>query len=40
MEIIPEENEIVINVSDMLQCLTNNYLKSTTHRVVNQPREE
>lgn len=40
MPIMPEENEIVINVGDMLQRLTNNYLKSTTHRVVNPPREE
>ncbi len=40
MDIVPEENEIVINVGDMLQRLTNNYLKSTTHRVVNPPREE
>lgn len=40
MPITPEENEIVINVGDMLQRLTNNYLKSTTHRVVNPPREE
>lgn len=39
-EIVPEEGEIVINVGDMLQRLTNNYLKSTTHRVVNPPREE
>ena len=39
MPILPEENEIVINVGDMLQRLTNNYLKSTTHRVVNPPRE-
>ena len=39
MDITPEENEIVINVGDMLQRLTNNYLKSTTHRVVNPPRE-
>lgn len=38
--ILPEEGEIVINVGDMLQRLTNNYLKSTTHRVVNPPREE
>jgi isopenicillin N synthase-like dioxygenase len=30
---------IVINVGDMLQRLTNNYLISTTHRVVNPPRE-
>ncbi len=37
--IVPEENEIVINVGDMLQRLTNNYLKSTTHRVVNPPKE-
>jgi isopenicillin N synthase-like dioxygenase len=39
-EVVPEEDEIVINVGDMLQRLTNNYLKSTTHRVVNPPREE
>ena len=39
-EIVPEEDEIVINVGDMLQRLTNNYLKSTTHRVVNPPRAE
>lgn len=39
-EIVPENDEIVINVGDMLQRLTNNYLKSTTHRVVNPPREE
>jgi isopenicillin N synthase-like dioxygenase len=30
---------IVVNVGDMLQRLTNNYLSSTTHRVVNPPRE-
>ena len=39
-EIVPENDEIVINVGDMLQRLTNNYLKSTTHRVVNPPREQ
>ena len=39
-EIVPEEDEIVINVGDMLQRLTNNYLKSTTHRVINPPRSE
>ena len=38
-DIQPEDDEIVINVGDMLQRLTNNYLKSTTHRVVNPPRE-
>ena len=40
MDIVPEEDEIVINVGDMLQRMTNNYLKSTTHRVVNPPPEE
>ena len=40
MDIVPEEDEIVINVGDMLQRLTNNDLKSTTHRVVNPPRDE
>lgn len=40
LDIVPEDNEIVINVGDMLQRLTNNYLKSTTHRVVNPPREK
>ncbi|NSL89686.1 isopenicillin N synthase family dioxygenase [Chitinophaga solisilvae] len=34
---LPEQ--IVVNVGDMLQRLTNNRLKSTTHRVVNPPRE-
>lgn len=29
--------DIVVNVGDMLQRLTNNKLKSTTHRVVNPP---
>ena len=31
------EDDIVVNVGDMLQRLTNNKLKSTTHRVVNPP---
>lgn len=31
--------DIVVNVGDMLQRLTNNKLKSTTHRVVNPPIE-
>lgn len=31
--------DIVVNVGDMLQRLTNNKLKSTTHRVVNPPPE-
>jgi isopenicillin N synthase-like dioxygenase len=34
---LPEQ--IVVNVGDMLARLTNDYLKSTTHRVVNPPRE-
>ncbi|MDZ4757577.1 MAG: 2-oxoglutarate and iron-dependent oxygenase domain-containing protein [Bacteroidota bacterium] len=34
---LPEQ--IVVNVGDMLQRLTNNRLSSTTHRVVNPPRE-
>jgi isopenicillin N synthase-like dioxygenase len=32
-------DQIVVNVGDMLQRLTNNRLKSTTHRVVNPARE-
>ncbi|MFM7639408.1 MAG: isopenicillin N synthase family dioxygenase, partial [Bacteroidota bacterium] len=31
------EDHIVVNVGDMLQRLTNDLLKSTTHRVVNPP---
>jgi len=40
LDIVPGENELVINVGDMLQRLTNNYLKSTTHRVVNPPKHQ
>lgn len=50
LEVLNKKNEwvavtalpdrIVVNVGDMLQRLTNNKLKSTTHRVVNPPREK
>lgn len=33
------QDHIVVNVGDMLQRLTNNKLKSTTHRVTNPPKE-
>jgi isopenicillin N synthase-like dioxygenase len=49
LELLTRENEwfpvkaygedLVVNVGDMLQRLTNNKLKSTTHRVVNPSRE-
>lgn len=32
-------NQLVVNVGDMLERLTNNKLKSTIHRVVNPPKE-
>ncbi len=35
---LPEQ--LICNVGDMLQRLTNNKLKSTTHRVVNPPRQQ
>lgn len=40
LDVMPEPNQIVINMGDMLQRLTNGKLKSTTHRVVNLSREE
>jgi len=50
LEVLNKKNEwvavtalpdhIVVNVGDMLQRHTNNKLKSTTHRVVNPPREK
>jgi isopenicillin N synthase-like dioxygenase len=40
VDVSAPEGSIVVNVGDMLQRLTNNKLKSTTHRVVNPPREK
>lgn len=39
IDAIPDTNELVINVGDMLERLTNNKFKSTIHRVVNPPKE-
>jgi isopenicillin N synthase-like dioxygenase len=35
----PRPGEMVVNIGDMLQRLTNGLLRSTTHRVVNPPTE-
>lgn len=35
LDVNPPEGALVVNVGDMLQRLTNNVLRSTTHRVVN-----
>jgi isopenicillin N synthase-like dioxygenase len=35
LDVAPEPNQIVINIGDMLQRLTNGRLKSTPHRVIN-----
>ncbi len=39
LPINPPAGSFVVNVGDMLQRLTNNVLRSTTHRVVNPPSE-
>jgi isopenicillin N synthase-like dioxygenase len=39
LPINPSPGSLVCNVGDMLQRLTNKHLRSTTHRVVNPPRE-
>jgi isopenicillin N synthase-like dioxygenase len=39
LPITSREGELVVNIGDMLQRLTNNVLRSTTHRVVNPPPE-
>jgi len=35
LDVNPPEGALVVNIGDMLQRLTNNVLRSTTHRVVN-----
>lgn len=40
IDAIPNEDELVINVGDMLERHTNNKLRSTIHRVVNPPRDQ
>ncbi|MBP2832025.1 isopenicillin N synthase family oxygenase [Aquimarina sp. U1-2] len=40
IDAIPQEDELVINVGDMLERHTNNKLKSTIHRVTNPPKEQ
>lgn len=40
VDALPQPDELVINVGDMLSRHTNNKLKSTIHQVVNPPREE
>lgn len=40
IDVVALEDQIVVNVGDMLQMLTNDKLKSTTHRVVNPPKEK
>ncbi len=40
IDAVPQENELVINVGDMLERHTNNKLRSTIHRVINPPKEE
>lgn len=40
IDAIPAEDELVINVGDMLERLTNNKLRSTIHRVINPPKEQ
>ncbi|EAQ50602.1 isopenicillin N synthase family dioxygenase [Leeuwenhoekiella blandensis] len=40
IDAIPNEDELVINVGDMLERHTNNKLRSTVHRVANPPKEQ
>jgi len=40
IDALPKADELVINVGDMLERLTNNKVRSTIHKVINPPREE
>ena len=40
IDAIAEEGELIINLGDMMARLTNNFLKSTQHQVVNPPKEQ
>ncbi|NLN25306.1 MAG: isopenicillin N synthase family oxygenase [Bacteroidetes bacterium] len=40
IDAIPNEDELVINVGDMLERHTNNKLRSTIHRVINPPKDQ
>lgn len=40
IDAIPKDDELVINVGDMLERLTNNKLRSTIHKVINPPKED
>lgn len=40
IDAIPQDDELVINVGDMLERHTNNKLRSTIHRVVNPPKDQ
>jgi len=39
LPVSPKPGQLAVNIGDMLQRLTNNVLRSTTHRVVNPPPE-
>jgi isopenicillin N synthase-like dioxygenase len=39
LPVSPKQGELAVNIGDMLQRLSNNVLRSTTHRVVNPPAE-
>ena len=39
IDAVAEPNEVMINIGDMLSRLTNNFLPSTIHRVINPSKE-